>query len=104
MLVEFRPTNGEPPQCLLGRHSRLHSCVYSTLAGFVEPKPLQSPSIAPKRKPRITIDALDEARWFTAEDIPALGEWEDERAVRRLPRKDSIARFLIESSPAECNR
>jgi NAD+ diphosphatase len=37
VLVEYRPSNGEPPKCLLGRHSRWTPGAYSTLAGFVEP-------------------------------------------------------------------
>ncbi|MBN2751414.1 MAG: NAD(+) diphosphatase [Rhodospirillaceae bacterium] len=37
-----------------------------------------------------------EAQWLSAADIAAAAEWEDETAVLRLPRRDSIARFLIE--------
>ena len=40
---------------------------------------------------------LDEARWFTAREIRGFGEWGDEEAALRLPRKDSIARTLIET-------
>jgi NAD+ diphosphatase len=40
---------------------------------------------------------LDDARWFTAEDLRTFGEWADDDADRRLPRKDSIARALIET-------
>jgi NAD+ diphosphatase len=40
---------------------------------------------------------LDEAHWFTAEQVAAFGEWDDEDATYRLPRPDSIARELVES-------
>ena len=47
----------------------------------------------------LTIDRneLEEAHWFTAEEVSRFGEWGDESAEFRLPRRDSIARFLIES-------
>jgi NAD+ diphosphatase len=40
---------------------------------------------------------LDEARWFTANEVAAFGEWDDEGAPFRLPRADSIARELVEA-------
>ncbi|MCU1347869.1 MAG: hydrolase [Acidobacteria bacterium] len=47
----------------------------------------------------ITIDAeeLEEARWFTADEVRRFGDWYDESAEYRLPRRDSIARFLVDS-------
>jgi NAD+ diphosphatase len=49
------------------------------------------------RTTEITLDddELDDARWFTAEEVRGFGEWAEEDAPRRLPRKDSIARSLI---------
>lgn len=46
----------------------------------------------------LTPDAVEvsDARWFTAADLAAAAEWEEEGAPLRLPRRDSIARFLIE--------
>ena len=44
---------------------------------------------------------VSEARWFTAADLDAAAEWEEEGAPLRLPRRDSIARFLIEGWRAE---
>jgi NAD+ diphosphatase len=41
-------------------------------------------------------DELTDARWFTAADLRAAGEWGDEGAGVKLPRRDSIARRLIE--------
>lgn len=45
----------------------------------------------------ITLDAteLDEAYWFTAEELSTFGEWDDESTLLRLPRSDSIARELV---------
>jgi NAD+ diphosphatase len=46
----------------------------------------------------ITIDPgeLEDARWFTRNEIKAFGNWGDDRYARQLPRHDSIARFLID--------
>jgi NAD+ diphosphatase len=46
-------------------------------------------------------DELDDAGWFTAAQLRQFGEWADETARYRLPRRDSIARFLIESWMAD---
>ncbi len=40
---------------------------------------------------------IEDAQWFDAPDLRNFGEWGNEEATRRLPRKDSIARFLIET-------
>lgn len=47
----------------------------------------------------LTIDRneLEEAHWFTAEQVSGFGEWGNDSAAFRLPRRDSIARFLVES-------
>lgn len=46
----------------------------------------------------ITIDAdeLDEARWFTADEVRQFADWHDTDAEYRLPRRDSVARMLID--------
>ena len=46
-------------------------------------------------------EELKEARWFTAEEIRGFGEWGDEKVAHALPRRDSIARFLVDSWVAE---
>ena len=46
-------------------------------------------------------DELVDARWFTAEEVRAFGEWGDESAAYALPRRDSIARFLVDSWVSE---
>ena len=50
---------------------------------------------------KIAEDELEDARWFTAAEIAEFGEWGDETGDFLLPRKDSIARFLVESWMAE---
>lgn len=46
-------------------------------------------------------EELDEACWFTAEELATFGEWGDGSAARRLPRRDSIARMLVDEWMAE---
>ncbi|MEM7197034.1 MAG: NAD(+) diphosphatase [Pseudomonadota bacterium] len=38
---------------------------------------------------------LDDARWFSKEDIARFGNWHDDHARHKLPRTDSIACHLI---------
>jgi len=42
-------------------------------------------------------EELEEARWFTADEVAEFGEWGDETASFRLPRRDSIARVLVDA-------
>jgi NAD+ diphosphatase len=44
---------------------------------------------------------LEDARWFTAAEVAVFGEWDDEAAGFRRPRRDSIARALIDQWVAE---
>lgn len=46
---------------------------------------------------RIDDDELEDAKWFTADEIKTFGEWWDGQSSRSIPRADSIARYLIES-------
>jgi len=46
-------------------------------------------------------DELEDARWFTAPQVAEFGEWADESATFRRPRKDSIARHLLDEWVAE---
>ncbi len=51
----------------------------------------------------ITVDGTEvrEARWFSAAELRAAGEWGDEGTTLMLPRRESIARSLIEEWLAE---
>lgn len=49
----------------------------------------------------VNAEELVEARWFTAEEVLGFGEWGDESVACALPRRDSIARFLVDSWVAE---
>lgn len=55
--------------------------------------------VATAETEEITIDEneLAEARWFTDHEIATFGSWGDDSPGPKLPRPDSIARFLIES-------
>lgn len=55
--------------------------------------------IATAMTDEIEIDPVElaEARWFSATDIAGFGNWGDQLAGPKLPRTDSIARYLIDS-------
>ena len=61
---------------------------YSMMIGFTAEA--ESEDIA------IDADEIEDAQWFTAAELSAFGEWEDETATFRLPRRDSIARHLLD--------
>jgi NAD+ diphosphatase len=61
---------------------------YSMMIGFS--------AIAESEEITIDSDELEDARWFTAAELAEFGEWGDESAAYRKPRKDSIARALID--------
>ncbi len=46
---------------------------------------------------RIDGAEIEEAQWFSANELKEFGEWGDDQDGYCLPRRDSIARFLIES-------
>jgi NAD+ diphosphatase len=53
---------------------------------------------------RIDHEEIRDARWFTADEIRAAGEWGDDNAGLQLPRSDSIARRLIADWLADMDR
>ncbi len=78
---------------------RVKEVVYQASQPWPFPASIMLGFRARARSTAITIDGqeLDDARWFTAREIRGFGEWGDEAARLRLPRKDSIARTLIET-------
>ncbi len=78
---------------------RVEEVVYQASQPWPFPASIMLGFRARARTTAITIDEqeLDDARWFTAREIRGFGEWGDEEARLRLPRKDSIARTLIET-------
>ena len=53
-------------------------------------------------EPDISQDELEDARWFTAAELRDFGEFEDGAGAEfELPRRDSIARLLIEQWMAD---
>jgi NAD+ diphosphatase len=61
---------------------------YSMMIGFTADAETEDIAIDPEE--------LEDAQWFTAAELAAFGEWEDDSATFRLPRRDSIARHLID--------
>ena len=49
-------------------------------------------------------DELEDAQWFTAAELKTFGEWDDESAQFRLPRRDSIARVLLDEWVGETDQ
>ena len=78
---------------------RVGEVVYQASQPWPFPASIMLGFRARARTTAIVIDEqeLDDARWFTAREIRGFGEWGDEDARLRLPRKDSIARTLIET-------
>ena len=61
---------------------------YSMMTGFRAEAETEDITVDP--------DELEDARWFTAADVARFGEWDDDSATFRRPRRDSIARALID--------
>ena len=66
---------------------------YSMMVGFR--------AVAETEEIVLDADELDDARWFTAAQVSQFGEWEDDTATFRVPRRDSIARYLLDRWVAE---
>ena len=71
---------------------------YSMMMGFR--------AVAETEEVVLDTDELEDARWFTVAEVSRFGEWEDDSASLRRPRKDSIARYLLDQWVAEqgCDR
>jgi NAD+ diphosphatase len=69
---------------------------YSMMIGFTADAETEDIAIDPEE--------LEDAQWFTATELAAFGEWEDDSATFRLPRKDSIARALLDTWISEQQR
>jgi len=66
---------------------------YSMMVGFR--------AVAETEEIILDTDELEDARWFTAAEVSRFGEWEDDTATFRVPRRDSIARYLLDQWIAE---
>lgn len=44
---------------------------------------------------RVDGDEIEDAAWFSADEVRSFGDWGDPGARLQLPRRDSIARLLI---------
>lgn len=47
-------------------------------------------------------DELEDAQWFTRDEIQTFGNWGDDSTGKKLPRPDSIARHLIDRWLGAC--
>ena len=100
---------GESPEEAVAREVREESGVEVTDVCYVAAQPWPFPySLMMGFRARATTDdivldgdELEDAQWFTAAEVAAFGEWEDESAVHRRPRRDSIARALLDEWVAE---
>ena len=61
---------------------------YSMMMGFR--------AVAETEEVVLDTDELEDARWFTAAQVSQFGEWDDDSASFRRPRRDSIARHLLD--------
>jgi NAD+ diphosphatase len=53
-------------------------------------------AVATTTEIRCDPDEIADAQWFTREQLKSFGNWGDEATGNKLPRPDSIARFLID--------
>jgi NAD+ diphosphatase len=95
---------GESPEEAVAREVREESGVDVTDVRYVAAQPWPFPySLMMGFRATATTDdivrdgdELEDAQWFTAAELAAFGEWDDESATYRLPRRDSIARVLLD--------
>jgi len=78
---------------------RVSDVEYITSQPWPFPHSLMFGFYAKATEATISIDdeEIRDARWFTADEIKAFGEWGDESTSYKLPRKESIARYLVDS-------
>ena len=53
-------------------------------------------ALASNNEVKVNMDELEDARWFTRSEIATFGEWGMDQEGYKLPRRDSIARHLVE--------
>ena len=70
---------------------------YVTSQPWPFPSSLMIGFYAEAEDPTITIDdeEIRDAQWFTADEVRSFGDWGDEGDSYKLPRKESISRYLI---------
>ena len=82
---------------------RISSACYQASQPWPFPSSIMLGYRAHAESTEIVVDRkeLKDARWFTVEEVRGFGEWGDESVPYSLPRKDSIARFLVDSWVSE---
>jgi NAD+ diphosphatase len=95
---------GETPEEAVAREIREEAGVEVTDVGYEATQPWPFPysmmmgfrASATTEDIVLDGDELEDAQWFTAAEVATFGEWEDESASYRLPRRDSIARVMLD--------
>jgi NAD+ diphosphatase len=85
---------------------RVNKVTYQTSQPWPFPSSIMLGFRAQATTTDITIDGIEieEANWFTVEQLEGFGEWGNGSGNYCLPRHDSIARYLIESWKSDVRR
>lgn len=95
---------GESLETAVQREVREEVSVETTDVKYVASQPWPFPrsimlgfeAIATTTDIKCDPDEIADAKWFTREQLKGFGNWGDETPGNKLPRPDSIARFLID--------
>lgn len=95
---------GESLEAAVAREVHEETGITVEEIGYVASQPWPFPqsimlgfnAVATSSEIKINESELDDARWFSREELTAFGEWGETSDRFKLPRRDSIARYLIE--------
>ena len=95
---------GESLETAVQREVREEVSVETTDVRYVASQPWPFPrsimlgveAIATTTEIQCDPDEIADAKWFTRDELKGFGNWGDETPGNKLPRPDSIARFLID--------
>ncbi len=78
-------------------HIKVSNVRYLASQPWPFPRSIMLGFIATAETDKITCDPteLEDARWFTKDEMQTFGDWGDETPGLKLPRRDSISRYLI---------
>jgi NAD+ diphosphatase len=82
---------------------RVHEVTYMASQPWPFPASIMLGFRARAHTTALQLDAeeVEDARWFSAAEIETFGEWGDSGASLKVPRRDSIARYLVDTWVAE---
>lgn len=95
---------GETLEQAVAREVMEEAGIKVTDIGYLASQPWPFPSsimlgfIARAEEPKITVDEdeIEQAHWFSRAELNEFGQWGDDSQGYKLPRIDSISRYLIE--------